>query len=286
MAKQNNRKTEKQPTQTPATEIRAVPVDQVTVPEVRVTAIYDEETLQLLKRSLNTAGTINPIIVVETETGYEVVDGLHRWEEALNRGDKTIDAVVYQGGPEESLMLNLILNKLRGKTRASEMVQVIGKLYHDHGLDSEAIQERTGLTRDYIERLMQISEASPSVLEALDAERIGVGHAFQVSRLPSFIQQDEVMAKYQVWRFTVRELQEQVDGVLRDMELLQSQPVAPPAASPPPRHPYFCEGCREEQALKDLRPVNLCPECFTQVWRIGRARLADQDIRNQEPGGG
>jgi len=285
MAKQKDRKPEHPNTQGPATEIRAVPVDHVVVPEVRVTAFYDEETLQLLKRSLNTAGTINPIIVVETDKGFEVVDGLHRWEEARNRGEKTIDAVVYQGGPEESLMLNLILNKLRGKTRASEMVQVIGKLYHDHGMDSEAIQERTGLTRDYIERLMKISEAAPSVLEALDAERIGVGHAYQISRLPSVIQQDEVMAKYQVWRFTVQELKEQVDGVLREMELLQSQPVAPPPQEPARPRQYFCEGCREEQELKDLRPVMLCPECFTQVWRIGRARLAEQDIRNQETEG-
>lgn len=269
----------------PKTEIRAIPVGSVIIPDVRVTAFYDEETLSLLKQSLNTAGTINPIIVVETEKGFEVVDGLHRWEEARNRGDKTIDAVVYQGGPAESLMLNLILNKLRGKTRASEMVQVIGKLYKEHGLGSEDIQGRTGLTRDYIERLMKISEAAPSVLESLDAERIGVGHAYQLSRLPTMIQQDTVMATTQVWKFTVQELKEQVDAILREMDMLRDQTVPPPERKPIEPRKFHCEGCQDEAEAKDLRPVMLCVGCFAHLWERAKQRAAERAASDDEGGG-
>ena len=250
--------------------VKKILIAQITVPKVRVTAVYDEELKQLLHDSLETMGQVQPIIVTQKGEDYIVVDGLHRLQEAQARGDTTIVAVVYAGDEKDALLKNLVLNRLRGKTKASEMVTVIGSLFNDHGLDSDAIREQTGLSRDYIERLVRISQASPSVQEALDAEIIGVSHAFEISRLPSFIAQDEVMAKYQVWKWTVKELRDQVDTVLT---MIKEMGAAPPASERPVASPrYYCEGCRGEAEFRYLRPVLLCPDCFGNVWRINKAQ--------------
>lgn len=256
--------------------LRQVAIDLVDVPEVRVTAVYDEEHLKLLKDSLAAMGTVQPIILVAHNDRYEVVDGLHRLEEARARGEKTLPAVVYEGSPQDVLLMNLVLNRVRGKVKASEMVAVIHSLWKDHGLDSEVIGEKTGLGRDYIERLQVISLAAPGVLEALDREIIGVGVAYELARLPHHLQQEEVMAKYQVWRFTTKELHEMVNQVLREMELLSSQPA--PATTKAPEAPpkYYCEGCKQEVAPRYLRPVMVCPDCFGHVWRLAQARAVPQ----------
>ena len=252
--------------------LRQVPLDQVDIPEVRVTAVYDEEHLKLLKSSLAAMGTVNPIIVVATGERFQVVDGLHRLEEARERGETRIPAVVYEGDPASALEMNLVLNRVRGKTKASEMVAVIKELTEKHGRSSDDIADRTGLSRDYVEKLQAISRAHLVLTELLDREIIGVGAAYEVARLPRPAQQEELCAKYQVWRFTVKELHEFVDQVLRAMEERPAEgvPAGPSAPAAPPK--FYCEGCREEMEPKQLRSVSLCPECYGVVFREAKKR--------------
>lgn len=236
----------------------------VKVPEVRVTAVYDEELQQLLHDSLTAMGQVQPVVVVQAGEDFLLVDGMHRLEEAKKRGDELIDAVIYEGEAVDALLKNLVLNRLRGKTKASEMVTVIHSLYNDYALTIEQIQERTGLGRDYIERMIKISSAAPSVQEALDRELIGVGHAFEISRIPSHVAQDEIMAKYQVWRWTVKEIHDQVELVLAMIPEVQQQLSQPKTHE---KSVYRCEGCKTEADLRYLRAVLLCPNCFGIVYR-------------------
>jgi len=248
--------------------LKQIRLDQITIPAVRVTALYAEEHLKLLKDSLAAMGTVQPIIVCADSEGYALVDGLHRLQEARERGEKVISAVIYEGGPQETLLMNLVLNRVRGRVKASEMVGVIKELWQTHGLDSDMIAAKTGLTRDYIEKLQVISGAALSVQEALDKEIIGVGHAFEIARLPTQIQQDELMAKTQIWRYTVKELHDFVDNVLREMEALKVQPAGAKGEVPVAPPKYYCEGCKAEVPQRYLRPVLICPDCFGRLWRL------------------
>lgn len=230
-------------------------------------------------------GIVSPILVQRIDEDWVLVDGLHRVEDALAAGDQPIDVAVLDGDMADLLCRNLFLDHARGKTPVSDMVKVIGVLSKEYGLDSDKIRERTGLTRDYIEKLVKVSMASPSVTEALDQGLIGVGHAYEISRLPYAIQQEEVIAKHNVWRFKVKELREQVDGVLNAMQEMQEQPqpVAPGGSRPAPV--YYCEGCREEVEPRYLRPAMVCPDCFGALWRLQKAK-AETKAKNDENGGG
>ncbi|MBU2685936.1 MAG: ParB/RepB/Spo0J family partition protein, partial [Gammaproteobacteria bacterium] len=218
---------------------------QIKVPEVRVTAQFDQETRDLLRQSISETGIVNPILVQKIEEDLVLIDGLHRLEDVVASGTQLIDVVVLEGDMADLLCRNLFLDHLRGKTPVSDMVRVIGALSEDYGLDPDKIREKTGLTRDYIEKLIKISLASQSVREALDQGVIGVGHAFELSRLPYAIQQEEILAKHQVWRFSVKELKEQIDGVLREMQAIKEQPAEAAPSEPRPAPVYRCEGCNQ-----------------------------------------
>ena len=244
--------------------LRSIPLGLVHVPEIRVTAVYSEELQQLLKSTVAAMGIVQPIVVVANGEAYELVDGLHRLQVAQERGDERIQAVVYEGGPADALVMNLVLNRSRGKTKASEMVKAIKALYELYGMDLEAVVKKSGLGEDYINKLLKISTASTSVLEALDEELIGVGHAYEIARLPSHAAQDEVMSTQRVWRWKIPDLRAQVDQVLK---LVAEQEGAPAAA--PRREPqrHYCEGCHQEAELGQLRPALLCPTCYGVVYR-------------------
>lgn len=242
-----------------------IPVEKCVVPEVRITAVYDEELQKMLRDSLEVMGQVVPIVVIEHEGEYWVADGRHRLEEARNRGDKEISAVIRPGNPEDVLLLNLVTNRLRGKVKASELVLVIQELYESHKLDSEQIAQKTGISRDTIEKYLFVAKASPEVQEALDAEVIGISHAYELARLPRFEQQAEVLAKYQVWKWSTKDLRAQVDVVI---SMMDQPPAGPPTAHPsrPPVKPR-CDVCKEEHEPRDLRPAFVCPECFGAAWQ-------------------
>lgn len=254
--------------------LRHIDPKTIKVPEVRVTAQFDPDLYEQFKESIRAVGQIAPIICYEVGEELVLCDGLHRLEEAIKSGEKTVDAVVIPGDEVDVLTKNIFLDHLRGKTPVSQMVKVIGALYTEYNLDPDQIKEKTGLTREYIEKLIRISQASPVVQESLDQGIIGVGHAFELSRLPYAVQQEEVIAKHQVWRFSVKELKEQVDMVLAEIQKLDKQAPLPPPTEPPTPRVYHCEGCKLEVEPRYLRPVMLCPDCFGEVWRLGKVREA------------
>ena len=258
----------------------------IKVPDVRVTAQFDEELFQQFKESIHAIGQITPPICYEVDGELILCDGLHRLHEAIAFDEPTLEVAVIPGDMVDVLTKNIFLDHLRGKTSVADMIHVLKTLNKDYGLDTDKIRERTGLTRDYIEKLLRISEASPFVLEALDKGVIGVGHAFELSRLPYPIQQEEIIAKHQVWRFTVKELHEQIDAVLRAMdELKNAAPAPPPGESLRPVE-YKCEGCHSSIEPRFLRPVMLCPECFGEVWRLAKIKAAPGVAAEKEGEGG
>lgn len=265
--------------------LRKIDPHSIKVPEVRVTAQFDEELYQQFKDSIKAIGQISPPICYEVEGGLVLCDGLHRLQEAINNGESTVDVVVIPGDMIDVLTKNIFIDHLRGKTPVSQMVKVIKTLNLEYALDSDQIKEKTGLSRDYIEKLIRISEASSVVQEALDQGVIGIGHAFELSRLPYAIQQEEVIAKHQVWRFTVHELHDQIDAVLKELELLKQAPPPTPSGGARQSVEYHCEGCHEVVEPRYLRPVMLCPNCFGEVWRLGKARPAPEVEGSKEKEG-
>lgn len=258
---------------------------QIKVPELRVRARFDEELLAQFKASVRDAGIVAPIIVCQVGEDFVLVDGEHRLNEAIANGLPLMDAAVFEGTMVDVLTKNLFLDHMRGKTPVSEMVKLIGALYTEYQLDPDQIKEKTGLTRDYIEKLIRISNASPSVQQALDEGVIGVGHAFELARLPYAIQQEEIIAKHQVWRFTVKELHDQIDQVLAAMEEVAQAGAPQGVREPRPIAIYHCEGCKDAVEPRYLRPVMLCPDCFGSVWKLAKAREAEEAKAEDKTGG-
>jgi ParB/RepB/Spo0J family partition protein len=267
-------------------QVKQIPLVDIHVPEVRITAVYDEELQEQLSSSIEAAGQLLPILVIKTDEGYELVDGLHRMQEAQKQGKRTIEAKIVPGDSITALTFNLVTNRTRGKVKASEMVKVIEELTTNHGLDSTQIAERTGFARDYIERLWKIAESDPMVRQALDMELIGVGTAFEVSRLPDPAQQQAMMSQVATYHMTTRQTKAFVDDTLVAIDAIRDAPVAAPVAPLPPPPPPTCECCHEESQM--LVAVTLGPRCFGKIAYLVASERAQATPASPPPeaGGG
>jgi ParB-like chromosome segregation protein Spo0J len=257
-----------------------VPIALIKIPQVRVTMVHSQEVQELLRGTIAKLGNLTPVILTKTGDDYTLVDGLHRIQELQATGATEVDAVIYEGGPEENYLLNLTLNQVRGKARASEMVSVIEQLTKVYSLDSEEISKRTGLTREYIEKLWKITEASVSVREALDQELIGVGAAWEISRLPSHEQQDYLVSMQGIWKMPAKDLHNYVNDIIKMMS--SPTPAAPQVQLPLPTLPK-CDGCRKETEMKYLKPIVICPNCYGVVYKAIKEAQAPADGDPEAP---
>jgi ParB family chromosome partitioning protein len=238
--------------------LRRVDPNKIKVPEVRVTARFDEETWRQFQESIRRMGPVSPVICCEVEGELVLVDGLHRLVEAINSKTGNIDVAVMPGDMVDVLTRNLFLDHLRGKTPVSEMVKVIAALWKEFGLDSEQIAAKTGMTRDYVEKLQLISELTPLCLEALDEGRITVGHAFAITKLKDPIRQDTVLAQLELYHWKVKELEAYIKSVLEVVEA-QEQEAVPAEARPPVK--VKCVYCHDEFDPSEVACPITCRGC-------------------------
>ncbi len=238
--------------------LRRVDPRKIKVPEVRVTARFDEVTLEQFRASMKEIGQVAPIICCQIDGEYVLVDGLHRLQEAITLNTSTIDVAVTDGDMVDVLTKNIFLDHLRGKTPVSEMVRIIAVLWKEYQLDSEKIAAKTGMTRDYVEKLQMISTLTPMCREALDQERIKVGHAAALTKLTDPIQQEMVLGQQLLYNWPVREL----EGHIRDILAIEAvQGTTTPVATQqlPPK--LRCHFCGEERELGQLANPNICTSC-------------------------
>jgi len=257
--------------------------EEIMVPEVRVTARFDEETYAQFKRSIAEAGQVAPIICVLVNGQPVLVDGLHRLKEALTNKQPLIDVVIMEGDMVDVLTRNIYLDHLRGKTPPSEMVTVIEALTKEYGLDSEKIAERTGLSRDYIEKLQAISQLTPLIRAALDDERIRVGHAYALTRIKDPVTQETVFFQQQMYHWNIKELEVYITDLLNF-----KPPEAKGPAEPVPPIMVKCAYCGEEHDPRsgDIANPNTCKNCAGILFRaMAQARAEEAEAARQQQAG-
>ncbi len=244
-------------------DLRDIPIDQIEIPEVRVTSSFSDEMLAQFRLSTQAVGILQPLHCLADNGRILLVDGLHRLQEAQARGDLTVRCIVVEGTLQDALIQNLLTSGLKGRPKASEMRKVIGALEFNYGMDPVSIRKKTGLSQDYIERLMWVNRAIPAVQAALDDELISVGHAYTIARLERPDVQERVLDLCLLHRMSLDNLRHHVKLV---QELLDNPAAAPPPPEPAAPPKTRCHFCRHDYDPSDLVMYPICPACAGAAW--------------------
>jgi len=252
--------------------LRRVDPRKIHVPEVRVTARMDEEINAEFRHSVETIGIDEPIKCYLVGEELWLSDGLHRLNEAMRLNVPLVDVNVREGTMVDVIANNLMSGHLRGKHPPSEMVRSIELLWKTHGLDSEQIAAKTGLTRERVEDLQLISELTPMCRAALDEGKIKLGHAKVLTLVKDPVQQETLLGQLLLAGFSVKDFEDVVRQSLaiKEGQVLPSVPVEPVG-----RVPIACFYCSREYDPSVMRNPNTCNECAGILLRLAaEARYA------------
>jgi len=142
----------------PVSNVRWVPAEQIYANDYNPNSVAPPE-MKLLELSIEHDGFTQPIVVWETETGFEVVDGFHRHlvGKKLKLSHLPIVAI-NEGRAEKSdrIASTIRHNRARGKHQVSAMSDIVQELARRNWSD-EKIARELGMDADEVLRLKQIT---------------------------------------------------------------------------------------------------------------------------------
>jgi len=248
--------------QKPKMKVVMVDPQKIKVPPVRVTSVWDPEEYEVFKASLEADGQGQAIVCVKEGEVFWLADGLHRLQEAKLKGWSKIAVAFKEGTLVDAKLRNLYMNRLRGKTKASEEVALISSLTNEDHLSLEEIEKRTGLSREVVEQRLAISKALPEVQAALDQEQIPVGVAFQLSRLPKGPGQLKLLVALlqHIPPMTTDEVKHIVDESLKIIATRNQAADEPRPDVPIPT--FKCRLCEQKWPINEGIGINIDHTCL------------------------
>lgn len=142
----------------PVSNVQWVEVDRVYANDYNPNTVAKPE-MELLKRSIEADGYTQPIVVWETEEGYEVIDGFHRHLVGKDMGLTYLPVVVVNKESTERnnrIASTIRHNRARGKHKINSMSDIVVELSRRNWSDKKIAKE-LGMDQDEVLRLKQVS---------------------------------------------------------------------------------------------------------------------------------
>jgi ParB family chromosome partitioning protein len=156
---------------------------------------FDEVKLGELASSIKSNGVIQPLIVRESSSGYELVAGERRLRGARLCGLSTVPCVLLHTDERTASCLAVVENILREDLNMFEEAEAICRLVELYGLTQEEVAERLSCSQSAVAnklRLLRLSESQRGmILSGSLTER----HARALLRLKTETARDEAIGQ-------------------------------------------------------------------------------------------
>lgn len=157
---------------------------------------FDPGALERLAESFRTHGQLQPITVRWSEDmgRYLIVAGERRWRAATLAGRKSLAAVILDGAPDETTVLEmqLIENALREDLQPIEQARAFRTLMDRNGWTAARLAEALHLTGATVSRALALLDLPYTVQEAVASGELAPSIAYEVSKLEDPDAQREV----------------------------------------------------------------------------------------------
>lgn len=138
---------------------------------------FGREALQELTDSIRQHGIIQPLIVRQAGTRFELIAGERRLRAAQEVGLASVPAIVRTANDLEVLELSLIENLQRADLNPIEEAQGYARLANEFGMRQEDIALKVGRSRAAVANALRLLDLHPQVQVWLAQNLISVGHA-------------------------------------------------------------------------------------------------------------
>jgi len=168
--------------------LNTVPVDQIQRGSYQPRIHFDPEALQELADSIAAQGVVQPVVLRQVASGYELIAGERRWRAAQLIGLHEIPAVIRDLDDRSAAAVALIENIQREDLNALEEARAFQRLIDDFALTHQQVAEAVGRSRAAVSNFLRLLDLGDEVQSYLVAGELEMGHARALLALSGAIQ--------------------------------------------------------------------------------------------------
>jgi ParB family chromosome partitioning protein len=198
---------------TPATEVRRLPVGSIVANPLQPRQVFSEEELAELVESIRENGLLQPLLVrPDPSSGdrYQLVAGERRFRSVQRLAWTDVPVVIREVSDEALLVLALVENLQREQLNALEEAEGYQGLIDRFGLTQEEVAQAVGKERSTVANTIRLLKLPPSIRKLLQQNELGMGHARALLALDDPMRAAELARRAVAEGWSVREVERQV----------------------------------------------------------------------------
>jgi ParB family chromosome partitioning protein len=174
---------------------------------------FDEDALQELADSIKQFGLLQPILVQDRKTYYEIIAGERRWRAAKLAGLKEVPVIIRDYTEQEIVEISLIENIQREDLNPIEEAQAYKRLLTEFNLKQDEVAERVSKSRTAVTNSMRLLKLCDEVQQMVIDDMISTGHARALISIEDPEQQYIIAQKIFDEKLSVRDVEKLVKNL-------------------------------------------------------------------------
>ena len=174
---------------------------------------FNEDALNELADSIKEHGIIEPLIVQDRKSFYEIIAGERRWRAANIAGLKEVPIIIKDLTEQEIVEIALIENIQREDLNPIEEAEAYKRLIDDFHLKQDEVADKVSKSRTAITNTMRLLKLCPEVRQMVIDEMITEGHARALLGIENAEIQTELAQQAFDQKMSVREIEKLVRNI-------------------------------------------------------------------------
>lgn len=174
---------------------------------------FDEDSLEELAESIKQFGLLQPILVQDRKTYYEIIAGERRWRAAKKAGLKEVPVIIKNLTEQEIVEISLIENIQREDLNPIEEAQAYKRLLTEFNLKQDEVAERVSKSRTAVTNSMRLLKLCDEVQQMIISDMISTGHARALITIEDPEQQYNIAQRIFDEKLSVRDVEKLVKNL-------------------------------------------------------------------------
>lgn len=179
---------------------------------------FDEDALLELAESIKQFGVLQPLLVQDKKSYYEIIAGERRWRAAKLAGLKEVPVIIKNLTDQEIVEISLIENIQREDLNPIEEAIAYKRLLTEFNLKQDEVAERVSKSRTAVTNSMRLLKLDERVQQMVIDDLITTGHARALLGIDDIEKQYAVAQKIFDEKLSVRETEKLVKKLQKEKD--------------------------------------------------------------------
>ena len=174
---------------------------------------FDQEALAELADSIKKFGLIQPILVQDRDSYYEIVAGERRWRASKLAGLKEVPVIIRKFTEQEIVEISLIENIQREDLNPIEEALAYKRLNTEFNLKQDEVADRVSKSRAAVANSMRLLKLAENVQQMVIDGEISTGHARALLAIEDENEQYRIALKVYNEKMSVRDVEKLIKNL-------------------------------------------------------------------------